>query len=203
MARRRLIGNCLGFGLGLGTTGCASLPPLDNPVLLRGGATENPILVAPGEPTANTYAEVYEQILDVLDNYFEMKPTSRYAGHIETLPRLSPGYEQPWKVGSPDARERLISTFQTMRHIAVVDIWAGERGGYRVSIEVYKELEDLSRPSQAIAGGSLFREAPTVERRAEIIGSESTPERFWIPKGRDYAFEQKLLKELADKGCCK
>ena len=90
-----------------------------------------------------------------------------------------------------------------MRHTAFVDIWAGERGGYRVSVEVVKELEDLNQPSRATAGPALFREAPTAERTNEVVGRETSPSRSWIPKGRDYGFEQVILRKLRDKGCCR
>jgi hypothetical protein len=189
--------------IGLAATGCLSTPPLENPALLRPADVENPVLVAPGEPTAATYAEVYERVIDVLDDYFVIKPTSRYAGHIETEPRIAPGYEQPWKAGSPDPRDRLIATVQTMRHTAYVDIWAGERGGYRVNVEVVKELEDNPRPSRAVEGNALFREAPTAERSSEVVGRQTSPSRAWIPKGRDYGFEQVILQKLRDRGCFK
>jgi hypothetical protein len=171
------------------TIGCASLAPV-----------ENPVLVAPGQPNPANYADVYEGILDVLDDYFEIKPTSRYAGHIETKPRIAPGYEQFWKHSSPDARERLISTFQTIRHAAIVDIWAGDRGGYRVSVEVRRELLDVDRPILARAGSAVFQESPTVDRRGELVGNTSTNESGWIPAGRDYAFEQLLLKRIQESG---
>jgi len=189
------------FGAALLATGCASGPPLENPVLLRQADTENPILVAPGAPSATTYAEIWERVIDVLDDYFELKPTSRYSGHIETFPAVAPGYDQPWKPGTPDPGNRLIATFQSMRNFAVVDIWAGERGGYRVYVEVYRELEDLPF---TMGGGrtptqSTFRDRPNVDRSFEVVGPETTPARNWVPKGRDYAFEQKLLREIRDR----
>jgi hypothetical protein len=188
-------------GLAILATGCASAPPLENPALIRPYAadSENPILVAPGAPSANSYAEIYEVILDVLDDYFEIKPTSRYAGHIETFPVTSPGMIQFWKPGSPDPRERLIATVQSMRHFAIVDIWAGERGGYRVYVEVHTELEDAPRPLQAVAGPAVFRNLPNVDRTAEVVGADTSASMLWIPKGRDYAFEQLLLRKIRDR----
>ena len=182
--------------------GCASIPPLENPALVRSDAAfaENPIVVEPGMPTPEGYRDVYERVLDVLDDYFEIKPSSRYSGQIDTFPRIAPGYEQWWKPGSPDARERLLATFQTIRHIAVVHIWAGERGGYRVYVEVYKELEDLARPSNARFGGAVFREAPTVERQIEVVELQ-TSDRGWIPQGRDPAFEQIILRKIQQAAC--
>ncbi len=190
----------------LGGAGCASTPPLDNPALIQSGpdTAENPVLLAPGQPTPEGYEEVYNRVLDALDDYFPIKPASRYSGVIETMPRIAPGYEQPWRTTTPDARQRLLATFQTMRHYAIARIWAGERGGYRVSIEVYKELEDLPSPSVASSSTPVFRDAPTVDRRAELITSPRSAERQWIPAGpaphRDFAFEQVILRKIQAAG---
>ncbi len=181
--------------LAVGGAGCASVPPVENPALvIPGGPVENPADVT-GLPTPDGYARVYEKALDALDDYFDLKPGSRLGGQIETLPRSAPGYEQPWKPGSPDSRERMLATLQTIRHRAVVTIWAGERGGYRVGVEVYKELEDLARPTAIQAGNAVFREAATVDRRAEVVGAVAA-DRTWIPQGRDPAFEDVILRKI-------
>ena len=186
----------------LGGIGCASRPPLDNPALIQAGpnAAENPVLLAPGQPTPEGYEEIYNRVLDSLDDYFPIKPASRYSGVIETLPQIAPGYEQPWKISTPDTHQRLLATFQTMRHYAVAKIWAGERGGYRVSIEVYKELEDLPRPSVAGSSTPIFRDTTSLDRRAEVISGPRSAEKQWIPAGpaphRDFAFEQVILRKI-------
>jgi hypothetical protein len=188
--------------------GCASVPPLDNPVLVRPNTTdENPITVAPGTPDRASYAEVYERVLNVLDDDFDLRPSTRYSGFIETYPRTAPGFEQPWKPGSPDHRERLLATTQSIRHTARVQITDGERGGYRVYVEVWKEVEDLAAPAgvaglNAPGGLASFREAPSVDRRAELV-AVSSPGRQWVPAGRDFAYEQKILKKIQRKcnGC--
>lgn len=178
--------------------GCSALPPVENPVLVRPdiATAENPIVVAPGQPTAEGYAEVYARVLDAVDDYFPIKPGSRLSGQIETMPQLAPGFEQPWKPGSPDTHERLRATFQTVRHYAIAKIWVGERGGFRVSVEVYKELEDLGRPTGENRGSSVFQESPTVERTAALVEGQGTQGRLWIPMGRDYALEQTILRKV-------
>src|SRR5262249_61339451 len=96
--------------------GCASGPLLENPLLLRPDKpvpTENPVS-APQGPMA--YARVFEKVLDVLDDYFDVAYANRYDGRIETYPRVAPGIEQPWKPGSPDLYQRLLAFFQTIRH---------------------------------------------------------------------------------------
>ena len=56
-----------GWIVTVGLTGCAAVPPLENPVLVRPLQqvdAENPILVSPGVPTPEGYAFVYERTLD-------------------------------------------------------------------------------------------------------------------------------------------
>jgi len=193
----RWAGPCtLAFCLGL--LGCAALPPVENPVLVRPEVppAENPIVVAPGLPTAEGYADVYSRVLDAVDDYFEIKPGSRISGQIDTIPIIAPGYEQPWRPGSPEPRQRLLATFQTIRHYAVAKIWSGERGGFRVSVEVYKELEDVQRPVTDIRGNASFQEAPNVERSAQLADAQTVGGRNWIPVGRDYALEQAILRKI-------
>lgn len=204
---RRLAG--IVCGVSAVTAGCFSVPPLDNPVLVRpAAADENPIVVAPGTPDGASYSEVYERVLNVLDDDFDLKPSTRYSGIIETYPRTAPGFEQPWKPGSHDLRERLLATTQSIRHTARVQVTDGERGGYRVYVEVWKELEDLPAPlgvagMNTPGGRASFQEAPTIDRRPELVAATVGPDRRWIPAGRDFSYEQKLLKKIqtACSGC--
>ena len=197
MARK--IGICL-VAAGLASTGCFSTPPLDNPTQVRQASEEleNPILVSPGVPTANSYKEVFEKCIDVLDDYFEIQESNPYAGHISTKPRIAPGYEQLWKGGNPDTRERLLATFQTIRQTVTVELRTGERGGYLVYVIVQKELEDLSRPSRARIGNAIFQDSATVERQVEIVGAGTSADRGWFKVGRDYATEQMLLRRIRE-----
>lgn len=187
----------LGCAAALGVTGCATAPPLDNPVHVRHSpdAIENPALVSPGVPTAVSYREVFEKCVDVVDDYFEILSANPYEGRIITKPRVAPGYEQVWKSGNPDPRERLLATFQTIRQTAVVEIRTGERGGYLIYAVVEKELEDLPRPARSQIG-AIFHDATTVERGAEVVGPETATSSNWFKVGRDYAFEQQILRRI-------
>ena len=178
--------------------GCATAPPLDNPAPVRLGPAEveNPILVSPGIPTPGAYQEVFEKTIDVLDDYFDLLPPNPYDGRIVSKPRIAPGYEQFWKRGNPDARGRLLATFQTIRQTATARIWAGERGGYLVEVVVDKELEDLARPVLSRAGAAVFQEGPTVDRQLEVVSAESSPDQSWFKVGRDYALEQQILRRI-------
>src|SRR3954470_14842000 len=91
--------------------GCATGPLLDNPVLFcpdpSAPAENNPVWVPQG-PRA--YGEVFEKVLDVQSDYFEIASAHRYDGRVETSPRIAPGLEQPWRPGSPDFDQRLLAT---------------------------------------------------------------------------------------------
>jgi hypothetical protein len=192
----------LGWVLAAGVSGCATTPPLDNPVQVRvapAAGVENPVLVSPGVPTAVSYREVFEKCIDVLDDYFEILSANPYDGRIVTKPRIAPGYEQPWKGGNPDPRERLLATLQTIRQAAVITIRTGERGGYLVEVVVERELEDIPKPTRQSVG-AVFQEAPTVNRNLEVVGAATvTPfTQSWVPLGRDYAVEQQLLQRIRE-----
>ena len=158
-------------------------------------AIENPALVSPGVPTAVSYREVFEKTIDVLDDYFEILSANPYEGRIITKTRVAPGYEQVWKSGNPDPRERLLATLQTIRQSATVEIRTGERGGYLIYVVVEKELEDLPRPARSSVG-AVFHDATTVDRRVEVVGPETAASSNWFKVGRDFAFEQQILRRI-------
>lgn len=192
----------LGAAVAVGMAGCASAPPLDNPVLVRPAAeeVENPVLVSPGAPTPGSYREVFEKCIDILDDDFQLRSQNMPDGRIVTFPRIAPGYEQFWKGGNPDPRERLLATLQTVRQTALVEIRVGERGGYLVSVIVERELEDLPRPSRQRSGGAVFQEAPTVDRQLDVVGEApvAPANSQWFRIGRDYAAEQRILRRIRE-----
>jgi hypothetical protein len=182
---------------GLLACGCVGGPLLDNPVVVapgQGGAVENPVYVPLGP---GSYGVVFEKAIDILDDYFEISYSNRYDGTIRTFPRVMPGFEQPWKRGNPDLRQRLHATLQTLRHRAEVLIQAAEDGGFFVQVTVYKELEDLPKPLRSTAGAASFRSDNTVEREFEVI-DPTVFESNWIPIGRDLALEQLILQRLKE-----
>ncbi len=182
--------------LPLAGAGCVSGPMLDNPLLLQPvKPQDNPLYVA-GNPAPQTYGLLFEKVLDVLDDYFEVAYSNRYEGRIETFPRVSPGIGQPWKGGSPDPYQRFLATLQSMRNCAIVLIKPANGGGYFVDVQVYRELEDLAQPLKASTSSAVFRYDLGVERQFEVI-DQVTFDAIWIPKGRDVAFEQEILCRLA------
>ncbi len=180
----------------LASGGCASGPLLDNPALIRPGPSvtvENPVYLPLGPPAYNT---VYEKLLDILDRYWEIADENRYGGRIVTIPRTEPGLERSLLPGSPSFEERLYATLQSIRYYAIAQIEVADDGGFFVDVKVYKELEDVPRPTRANAPVAAFRSDNTVvERQREVIETV-TPESNWIPIGRDTKMEQAILQEL-------
>jgi hypothetical protein len=179
--------------------GCASGPLLDNPMPLTPGPAvgpeQNPVYV-PLSPDA--YGQVFEHALQVLVDFgFELQDHNRYDGHIETVPRVAPGYGLFFRPGSPDAYERLLASLQTYRHRVLVKIDPANGGGYFIQVTAYKELEDLPRPVRATAGAAIFRNDNNVEREFEVI-DPTVFEANWIPRGRDVALEQAILRHIKD-----
>jgi len=188
------------------SAGCITTPPLDNPLFISYEAKhiENPVLIAPpvvnpggpGQPPLKTsYSDVFESVLNVLEDYFPIDYANRYDGRIVCRPTTAHGFEQFWKLGSPDTYQRVLATFQSMRFRCIVQITAAENGGYRVQVTVFRELEDLPQPvvSQNV---SVFRDAASVDRVFQILDPNIPPEGHWIPMGRDIALEDALLKKL-------
>lgn len=177
--------------------GCATGPLLENPERVAGpppaaACVENPAYVALGPAS---YGTVFEKVLDVVDDYFDVSVANRYDGRIETFPRIAPGLEQPWKKGSADLRSRFEATLQTIRHRAVVLIQPADDGGFFVQVVVYKELEDLPRPSRPTTAAAIFRSDNNVERQFQVI-DPTVFESTWIPLGRDTALEQQILQQI-------
>ncbi len=194
MGRFRIL-CCIG-AVTLALGGCAYSGPLqDNPLPIRGqiaACCDNPMYVPFGP---RSYGVVFERCLDVVDDYFKVAFSDRYDGRIETIPQIAPGLGQPWKPGSPDLYQRLYATLQTVRFRAVVLIVPAHDGGYFIDVKVYKELEDLDRPSKARVA-AIFRNNNAVERQYEVI-DETTYEPTWIPIGRDEKLEQEILGRIS------
>jgi hypothetical protein len=177
--------------------GCATGPLLDNPLLVQpdaNAAVENPVYVPLGPPS---YGAVFEKVIDVLDDYFVIPDTgaNRYAGTIDTLPRISPGFERYFLPGSPDCGQRWHATLQSIRHYARVHIVPADDGGFFIDVRVFKELEDVPRPSRVTAGVAVFRSDNILERQFEVIEPTFT-EPNWIFIGEDVYLEQEILQRI-------
>jgi hypothetical protein len=176
-------------------SGCASGPLLDNPLILRPApapVVDNPVYVPLGPVS---YGNVFEKVISVITEYFEIRYSNRYSGEIITFPRVAPGLEQPWKRGTPDLAQRLEATLQSLRHRAVVKIDPAPDGGFFISVTVYKELEDLARPIRATAGAASFQTDNPLERQYQVV-DPSVFEGNWIPLGRNLPMEQAILEKI-------
>jgi hypothetical protein len=179
----------------LATAGCLGGSIQENPSFILPDpnvTVENPLWIPLGH---EAYGAVYEKVLDIVANYFPIQYPTRFDGHIVTQPRISPGFEQIWKPGSPDCYQRLEATLQSIRHWGDVTISPAQGGGFFVKVIVYKELEDLPRPIRASAGIAAFRSDPTVAREYQVIEPAVT-EPNWIPIGRDVELEQLILQRI-------
>jgi hypothetical protein len=185
----------------LAVGGCSSGPlttgPLvDNPLFLKPDASvtvENPVYVPLGPAAYNT---VFEKVLDIVSGYFEIAETNRYDGSIKTFPKTSPGLERLLLPGDPDLEQRLYATLQSIRYYALVRIQVADDGGFFVDVKIFKELEDVPRPSRATAGAAVFRSDNVVERQFEVIDVAPPQSGGWIPIGRDCKLEQVILQQI-------
>jgi len=194
---KRLFGLSGAVAAALFVGGCMSGPLRENPLVFQPRAVcENPSFVPLGQDP-RVYGILFERVMNVVTDFgFEIAYNNRYDGRIETQPMTSPGIGQPWKPGSPDVYQRLLATFQSIRHRAIVLIQPARDGGYFVEVRVLKELEDLARPLRAAASAVTFRGDTTVERQYEVIDS-AVYETTWIPIGRDVKLEQEILERIA------
>ena len=103
---------------------------------------------------------------------------------------------EPWDGDSIGFHDRLESTLQSIRRIAIIHVDPAPTGqGWAVRVEVYKELEDLLQPDRQSMGRAVFNNIQTVNRSREIIGPVQIPG-FWIPRGRDTKLEQAIIAKI-------
>ncbi|NUQ64330.1 MAG: hypothetical protein HUU20_17820, partial [Pirellulales bacterium] len=152
--------------------------------------------------TVGNHEVVWETVVDVVDDYFRIadeEPVRLIGnllteGRLETLPETGATVFEPWRRDSASGYERLESTLQSIRRYAVVRVMpAGQ--GFRVEVNVFKELEDVAQPDQTTAGDATFRYDTSLTRIVNPVGEQEIHE-GWIPKGRDLALEQELIGQL-------
>jgi hypothetical protein len=197
---RRLRAACV---LALLAAGCVTGPLLDNPLRVEGVSTadcENPAEagIAPGL----VYAELFDRSLDAVDDFFPIQYANRYEGRILGRPTIAPGYEQPWKPGSPDHYQRTLVTLEPYRYRCELRIREAAKSGYFVQVTVRKELKDYPAPANQFVTVPVFGDVGTVDRdQFLVVDPDATspivnPGDRWIPKGRDTAIEQAILRKL-------
>lgn len=158
---------------------------------------ENPVRIPPGQPE-----QVWEVVIDVLDDYFEIKDEEPLRqvdnfvleGQVETFPRVGATILEPWRHDSANTYERIESTVQSIRRLAVVRVFPDE-AGYKVEVAVYKELEDVIKPEHSSAGAATFRYDDSLNRVVNPV-VETPVNAGWIPMGRDMALEQRIIAQI-------
>ena len=186
--RVRLIVVGIAVVTALGQGGCASLSQLIAPRPVA----PNPLIV----PSAD-FETVWKSSVAVLDEYFEIATENRLSRTIITHPKGAATIIEPWAGDSAGAYERLEATLQTIRRHGRITVNPAPGGGYAVKVEVFKELEDLSKPDRQAAGRAVFNNDFPVNRSREIVGPVPAPLQ-WVPRGRDTKLEQEILDRLRD-----
>lgn len=158
----------------------------------------NPILVPDQDP-----AFLWNQIVDTVDDYFRIEkeqPVQRYGsewleGRLQTYPEVGATCLEPWRSDAANSFERLLGTLQSIRRTCVVRAVPGQ-GGYQIEVIVSKQLEDVDRSQFSGEGAATQRHDGTIVRTENNL--RSLPITIgWIDMGRDFALEQKILREIA------
>ena len=197
---------CASMGCCLILAGCGRLGWTSSSAAGAGSAAGNPLFVAVEDREL-----VWNQVVDELDNYFQIEREERVRlagnvlteGTITTYPRLGSSILEPWHRDSAPGYEKLLSTLQTIRRRAVVRV-IPTNGGYLVDVAVFKELEDRIAPE---GGGtapvtlryddSLVRPDAVGERNEDAFDEFPPGTLGWIPLGRDPQLEQRILNNIA------
>lgn len=145
---------------------------------------------------------LWAQIHDELDNYFKVRREERVRvvkntltpGWIETFPVTGASVLEPWRRDASSAHERWLGTFQSIRRWARVTV-VPQGNDLQIEVQVYKELEDLERPTETSAGGLTLRHDDSPEQEQDPSWYEPT-KYGWIPLGRDAELERKILSNI-------
>jgi hypothetical protein len=145
---------------------------------------------------------VWNQVVDVVDDYFRVEyedpvrlvDNTLTEGRLETYPRTASTILEPWNHDSVNAYERWQATLQSMRRRAIVLV-IPDPAGFRIDVQVYKELEDVNRPESgaiSLANAETLRNDDALQRLTNPVGGQVVT-RGWIGIGRDTALEQVIL----------
>ena len=166
------------------------------------GCSAVALWLTPGPPATNPlvvpssdFETVWKESVAVLDEYFDIANENRLSRTIITQPRIGATMLEPWNGDTVDFGQRFEATIQTIRRHARITINPAPGGGFLVKIEVFKELEDLSKPDRQSMGRAVFNNDFPLNRTYEIVGPVPLPQQ-WIPRGRDPNLEQVILERL-------
>jgi hypothetical protein len=153
----------------------------------------------------------WDQLVAVVEEYFKVEREERVRlagdilteGRIDTYPLTGASLLEPWHGDSVTFRDRLESTLQSIRRRCFVRV-IPEQASYLIDLQVFKELEDLPRPSMSTAGAATFNTgaadaAGTLPIPAfnDAAAVRSGPRPInWILQGRDLNLEQVMLAKV-------
>jgi len=149
---------------------------------------------------------VWDQVVDVVDDYFRVQHEERVKligdqlteGRLETYPRSGSTIFEPWNHDSVGPYERWEATLQSIRRRAIVRVMPATEGGFFVEVQVFKELEDVPRPETgtvSLTNSQALRNDDALQRVTNPVGGQQ-PTLGWIPQGRDAALEQVILAHI-------
>lgn len=151
---------------------------------------------------------LWETVVDVVRVYFDKIanefPCQRTGdvfseGYLETRPQTASTVFEPWRRDSVNLQERRLATVQSMRRIARVRVRHNDScGGFLITVQVNKELEDLENPSYAKLPSATFR-MDTNEPEVHDPIAVQAEHAGWIPQGRDTALETEILRQISQR----
>jgi hypothetical protein len=152
---------------------------------------------------ANNPDWAWEQIVDVVDDYFNIERERQVQlvgdvmteGRIDVQPQIGATIVEPHRRDSVGRYNRWESTFQTIRRRATIRV-IPDAGGYCIEAVVEKDLEDLPRPEESLAGTASFRNDNSLSDHLTEPVSRTQLAGRWILVGRDPALEQQMLSEI-------
>jgi len=180
------------------STGCGLFVPLRT----RAGHTPPAAVENPGFASVRDYDLMWEQIVDSVDTHFKIRREQRVRlvagqlseGRLETYPRIGSTILEPWHTDTTYGYEKLESTLQTIRRRCIVLV-TPEQGGFWISVEVHKEIEDGGGGGneQLALDGVRFdgtlRSSVDTDRLGPITDG-------WVPLCRDVVLEQRILQDI-------
>jgi len=170
--------------------GCALTDP-------RQAFSPPPVVANPMFVASNNESAVWERTVEVVHNFnFTIAREDRQGRLIETAYFVGSGVLEPWHHDSVGLANKLESTLQSVRRKVIVNVLPDEQGrGYLVSVEAFKELEDLPGLAANSPGGATFNENQPLTRDLNPVVGQSSPS-GWIPVGRDVALENEMLARM-------
>jgi hypothetical protein len=154
---------------------------------------------------------VWDQVVDVVDDYFRIQHEERVRlvgdllteGRLDTYPRSGSTIFEPWNRDTVTPYDRWESTLQSIRRTAMVRVIPSQ-GGFLVEVQVIKELEDVPRPETgaiSITNSQALRNDDSLQRVANPVAGQQ-PTLGWIDQGRDLNLEQVILAQIQERLNC-